>query len=71
MNGAASVRDAIRDSIESIVITSEEDGLGDMYRGRFAGLIEQYYESEEAASEETASTSVVAGARFELTTFRL
>ena len=53
MNGAASAREAIR---ESIVITSEEDGLGIMYRGGFAGLIEQYYESEEAASDETAST---------------
>ena len=71
----STLSDTIRHMIKEITVTpnKERDGLDVTLEGSFAGIVEgwQDAEQEKAASDETASTSVVAGARFELTTFRL
>ena len=67
--------EGIRNQIKEITCIPDEEyrTLKIMLEGSFAALVDDYTEHkrEEAASNETASTSVVAGARFELTTFRL
>ena len=64
--------DIIQSLVKEIIVTAAEDGMKIDVRGELAGILAVSLKSKTPATRTGGSqVKVVAGARFELTTFRL